>query len=253
MSQHSFGYVPDAIDTRDYQFAAPLIPALPPLLNMRTNHNYPDAYDQGTENSCVGNVVAFGMAHAIHVPHVADQFRMLSRAQIYYLARAMRGWEAQDGGCQPRDGIKAAVQGVADEALWAYTPEHIYTPPTPEVIAAGSTQTALQYSQIMTPAVDNIRAALFTGHPVMFGALLYPAFESADTARTGLVPMPQDGERPIGRHYQAIVGYDHKQQLFCVRNSWSPSYGDNGHMWMPYDYIANLRYCSDFWVIQRVG
>ncbi|GAA4015794.1 C1 family peptidase [Deinococcus rubellus] len=255
MTGRAYGYIEDAVDTRDYQFAAPhVIPNLPALLDMGTNANYPESYDQGFWGECVAFAVNFAMAHAVHVPHPADTFKRFSEMRTYYLARALRGLEGQDSGCQIRDAIKvAAKQGMVDEVLWDYTAEHLFTPPPPDVLAAGLTQAAIQYSRISSITVDNIRAALFSGHPVVFGTLVYPAFESDEVARTGLVPMPQDGERPVGGHAMAIIGYDHKRRLFKVRNSWNPGWGDNGHAWMPYDYVASLRYSSDFWVIQRAG
>lgn len=253
MTARAYGYIPDVKDDRDYEYAAPRITAnLPAVLDLTTNANYPAAYDQGVWGSCVGNAAAFCMAHAIHVPRPADPFVMLSRMEIYYLARALRGLENQDGGCMGRDAIKVAAKGVAEEALWTYTRDHLFTPPPPEVLAAGVAHTAIQYSRISSPTVDNIRSALFSGHPVMLGTLVYPSFESDEAARTGLVPMPQPGERPISGHELVAVGSHHPKRLFKMRGSWG-QYGDNGHMWMPYDYIANLKYTADLWVIQRAG
>jgi len=37
---------------------------------------------------------------------------------------------------------------------------------------------------------------------------------------------------------------------FTIRNSFGViNEGDNGYFYMPYDFILNLRYASDFWCI----
>ena len=35
------------------------------------------------------------------------------------------------------------------------------------------------------------------------------------------------------------MGYNDRQQVFIVRNSWGESWADRGYAYVPYDYIAN--------------
>jgi len=48
------------------------------------------------------------------------------------------------------------------------------------------------------------------------------------------------------------VGYNDK--TFIIRNSWGTTrkgepVGDKGYFYMPYEYILNTKWCTDFWVI----
>lgn len=254
MTVRAYGYLADKTDARDFQFTpARPVTGLPALLDLRGNRNYPASYDQGYWGSCVGNAVAFAVSHALHVPSPSAEFAQFSRLQIYYQARLLEGNQGSDAGCQIRDAIKVVSKGgVAPEALWDYRDEHVFNPPTPDVLDAGRPNTAVRYARL-SPEVGSICGALASGHPVVFGTLVYPSFESDEVARTGLVPMPEEGVQPLGGHAMVIVGYDMKRRVFFVRNSWSPQHGDHGHLYMPFDYVASLRYSSDFWTVQKVG
>lgn len=253
MTPYGLGYVPDKQDARDHALKLTAPAKLPALVDLRGNRNYPAAYDQGQIGSCVGNAVAFAVSHALHIPAASSTFSQLSRLQIYYGARDLEGNAGQDVGCQLRDAIKVvAKQGVVDEALWDYESAHVFTPPPAEIIAAGAGHAAVQYARLL-PDVDMICTALASGHPVVFGTMVYPSFLSDEVRRTGNVPMPEIDVQPLGGHAMTIVGYDTKRGVFIIRNSWSSAWGDQGSAYMPFDYVANLRYSSDFWVIQRAG
>ena len=44
-----------------------------------------------------------------------------------------------------------------------------------------------------------------------------------------------------------IVGYNDRQQVFIVRNSWGEQWGDKGYCYIPYDYAGNV----DFNLVQQ--
>lgn len=41
--------------------------------------------------------------------------------------------------------------------------------------------------------------------------------------------------RVLGGHAMTVTGYDDERRAFRVRNSWGPSWGDRGSLWMGYD------------------
>jgi len=45
------------------------------------------------------------------------------------------------------------------------------------------------------------------------------------------------------------IMYDDNKKVFVCQNSWGSSWGDNGFLYLPYDYILNSELCSDFWLI----
>jgi len=80
---------------------------------------------------------------------------------------------------------------------------------------------------------------------------VYESFESQQVAQSGVVQMPQPGERVLGGHAVVAVGYQDAAKRFIVRNSWGPAWGMKGYFTMPYDYLANRDLSDDFWVVRR--
>ena len=59
MAKHSYGWVPDIPDVRDYMYAAPLVnvAALPANVDLRPGCPK-EVYDQGQLGSCTANAIA---------------------------------------------------------------------------------------------------------------------------------------------------------------------------------------------------
>ena len=68
-----------------------------------------------------------------------------------------------------------------------------------------------------------------------------------------MMPMPTPDENVAGGHAVCAVGFDDNKQAFIVRNSWGTSWGANGYFYMPYAFISNEEYASDFWVVKGVS
>lgn len=64
--------------------------------------------------------------------------------------------------------------------------------------------------------------------------------------------MPREGEKILGGHAVMAVGYDDRRQWFVVRNSWGKTWGDEGYFYMPYEFMQNTNYASDFWTVRQV-
>jgi C1A family cysteine protease len=64
--------------------------------------------------------------------------------------------------------------------------------------------------------------------------------------------MPKNSENILGGHAVTAIGYDDNRQAFIIRNSWGNSWGAGGNFYMPYNYIINSQYCSDFWTVTKV-
>ena len=79
--------------------------------------------------------------------------------------------------------------------------------------------------------LGRIRTYLVKGHPSMFGFTVYSSIHQAD--ETGRIPFPCKGEKILGGHAIAAVGYDDKMKIknagprktettgaLLIRNSW---------------------------------
>lgn len=88
---------------------------------------------------------------------------------------------------------------------------------------------------------------------IVFGIQVYSSFESESVAKTGMVPMPNlSKDEYLGGHAVMIVGYNDHMNCFIVRNSWGSSWGDHGYFYLPYSYVSNPNFSSDFHVVQHV-
>jgi len=103
---------------------------------------------------------------------------------------------------------------------------------------------ALRYkiasSQKVPVDLDCMREALSSGHPIVFGLKLTAQFFRPLPG--GFIPTPDASDPQSaehGLHAMLLVGYNDRQQVFIVRNSWGTSWGDRGYAYVPYDYIAN--------------
>lgn len=86
---------------------------------------------------------------------------------------------------------------------------------------------------------------------VQLGIVVYPSFESPATMQSGIVPMPQLTERPLGGHATLGFGADLERELVFVRNSWGACYrtaiGDQSHgnFALPFSYFDSPKTFMD--------
>jgi C1A family cysteine protease len=247
-----YGWVPDIPDPRDFLYAAPaqILQNLPPSVDLRPQ--CPPVYDQKQLGSCTANSIAG--AFEFEQGKLNLQQFVPSRLFIYYNERAIEGTVNQDSGARIRDGIKSVVkQGVCNETEWPYSdnlsivtqkpPAHVYTDALGNKVIA--------YHRV-TQNLNQMKGCLAEGYPFVFGFTVYESFESTAVAGTGIVPMPGQNEQQVGGHAVAAVGYDDTQQRFIVRNSWGTGWGMAGYCTMPYTYLTDHAYSSDFWTIRGV-
>jgi C1A family cysteine protease len=68
----------------------------------------------------------------------------------------------------------------------------------------------------------------------------------------GIVSMPSKTEECLGGHAVMCVGFNEFKKVFIVRNSWGASWGAKGYFYLPYEYMLNKDWVSDFWTIRKV-
>lgn len=141
-----------------------------------------------------------------------------------------------------------ASLGLPPEAAWPYDIAKFKKAPPAAANKAAKGELVSEYQRLS--GLSDYLDCLASGFPVVLGSTLYPAFESDEVARTGVVPMPKPGEKSIGGHCFAVVGYDLVAKTFLCRNSWGTGWGQNGHFTMPFDYIGNARLTDDAWVVK---
>jgi C1A family cysteine protease len=246
-----YGWIPDLPDRRDHLYAVPstILLKLPPMVDLRPQ--CPPVYDQGQLGSCTANAIAAAIEFERMKQGLQDFIP--SRLFIYYDERAMEGTIASDSGAQIRDGIKSvAKQGACPESEWPYDISKFAVQPASQCYQDALKDRAVQYSRVARN-LDQMKGCLASGYPFVLGFTVYPSFESPEVAQSGIAPMPQPGEAPIGGHAVLAAGYDDGQQRFIVRNSWGTGWGMAGYFTLPYGYLTDRGLSSDFWTIRLLS
>jgi C1A family cysteine protease len=243
-----YGWVPDLPDQRDLLYGAvrPVPAKLPPSADLRSLCS--PVENQGDLGSCTGNAIAGAVEFLERKSNM--RFVNVSRLFIYYNERAMEHTVKSDSGAMIRDGIKTVVkQGVCSERKWPYVISKYAVKPPAACYKDALEHQVTSYQRILT--VDEMRACLAQGFPFVFGFTVYESFESQQVAQTGILSMPQHGERSVGGHAVLTVGYNDADRRFIVRNSWGTGWGMKGYFTMPYDYLSNRNLADDMWTVRR--
>jgi len=241
----AYGWQPDLPDIRDYAFSAVHAPApgaLPNKISLRAQ--MPPVFDQGQLGSCTANALC-GALGFLHHGFVG------SRLQVYYDERAIEHTTRHDAGAQIRDGIKVLNKtGAAPDADWPYDISKFAKAPSKKAIKDAGAHRIATYSRLTW---HDYSRCLASGFPFVIGFTVYESFESDEVAKSGIVPMPAAGEKPLGGHAVCVIGYDMSRldgPVYEVRNSWGPDWGDEGNFWIPFAYLQNGSLADDAWTIR---
>jgi C1A family cysteine protease len=259
--KYQLGWIPDIPDRRDYHYAASARRRLPQHVDLRAQ--FPRApYDQGQVGSCTANAIA----GAMEFDRAREQFTpdfVPSRLFIYYNERVREHSVNADAGAMLRDGIKTvSKQGACPEEEWPYDGRlpadqggpntRVFERPTLLAYQIASRCRVVNYLRVE----QNLRLmkdCLASGFPFVLGFTCYDSLMSDETAQTGDIPLPSEGEGVIGGHAVLAAGYDEARRVFLIRNSWGTEWGGEGYGTLPYDYLADRRLSQDFWTIRTTS
>jgi len=248
--KRKFGWIPDVPDHRDFRCLA--VEKRPKEEFVDLRNSMPEIYDQLEIGSCTANGVGSLLQHVSIKERMPFYKDVPSRLFLYYFTRELEGTINEDCGAMIRNAIKIANSfgACAENPTWPYVTEKFKTRPNHAAIKEAERQQAIEYRRVQqTPAA--IENCLVCGYPIVFGSMLYESFN--EITKNGIAKYPSIEECPIGGHCMVMVGYDRRENLFIVRNSWGEKWGNDGHCYMPYKYILNNDLTDDLWTIREVG
>jgi C1A family cysteine protease len=246
-----YGWVPQLPDIRDARLALSAVTSLPSSVDLSAKPDMPPVYDQGQLGSCTANAIAAAVDFQNH--RQDQKWLTPSRLWIYYQERVIEGTVSQDSGAQIRDGMKAVAKlGVCPETDWPYDISTFAEKPPKKDYKDALKDKVLTY-EAAPQDLFGLKSVLASGLPVVFGFTVYDSFESAEVAKSGILPMPSPSESIVGGHAVLMVGYDDAKDRFRVRNSWGTSWGQDGYFEMPYQYATSTKLASDFWAVQTTS
>ncbi len=218
-------------------------------LDLSTKMDY--IYDQGSIGSCVAN--ATGWVLKYNKPTFLP-----SRLYIYYYARLFDFKQGDnnpniDDGTTIQQGFKVLnKKGVCSEVLYPYITSKQGLQPPKSLDSGALKNRVIQYAPVQQE-VNYMKNLLKMGYPFVFGILVYQSFMTNSVTRTGIVPMPKNGEIILGGHAITAVGYDDTTQMIKFANSWGRGWGNRGYGYIPYAYITNGSLCGDIWTMYKVN
>jgi C1A family cysteine protease len=247
-----YGWIPDRPSQVPWFNHARLLAKMPPGLPVKTN-NRPFVkwvYEQ-TDSDCTANS-GVAAERFFRATHCLPDF-LGSRRFLYYATRSLEGSTGNDNGASIADTVTAEQKfGVCLETLWPYSKKLTVKPTT------AAYKDALNHQVLVKAPVEQtelaLEACIAAGQPVHYGMTVYQSFESDAVAASGKVPMPKKREAALGGHALYLFDYDRPKKLFYGQNSWGPQWGMGGLgiYSIPFAYILDPDYASDFWTVSKV-
>lgn len=201
------------------------IPAPQPV-NLLDRPYAPPVLNQGPDNDCNENAVAWAMMFLMGKQGLSQW--MPSRLALWYAVRNALGEAGQNVGSSIAQTIAAAKRGIPSELVWPYSEPFtqsptLHTTPIIKIIKAS----------VIKPAnmLKGIERALAEGFPVVVGATIYDTFVPDPV--TGIIPNPKLTDTAIGGHCWDIVGDDGAVPQKRMLNSWGEDWGQKGCAWLP--------------------
>lgn len=213
------GYIRDTHDPQDWLYGA----LRPPRTDLpaRINHEslLGPALDQGMTFECVAYAVA-GLKR-YHEWRQSRTWLNFDPAPLYAECKRTDGYPNANG-TMPR----AAMDVLRTVGMKA---------------SDGKSYKIASYARQNT--VEGIKQALVDEGPVVLGIRIdLAAFNALSNAKLSTAQLAH-----VSGHCMLAVGFDDSLEAFRVRNSWGDSWGDNGHLWLGYDYLRTVDPKFDAW------
>jgi hypothetical protein len=220
----ALGLIPEKEDRRDFLMAYYL-----PRMTIPVKVDFSDvmgpARDQGEEGVCEGMAAAAMKEWQEQAEWL--KFIRLSPRYVYQGAKAIDDFPGEEG-TTLRDVMKVLHErGICTEARWPYV-SHLPGTPDPDADREAEIYRILSYARLFTP--DEMRRSIAVNGPFCLGLMVTE--EWMDAGSDGVIEDPRPSSRVLGGHATCCCGYDRRDSLFLIRNSWGEGWGRGGYGWI---------------------
>ncbi len=208
---------------------------LPESIDLSTK--MPPPGNQGSQNSCVGWSIAYGMKSYqeksarnwdVATGGEINKQHVFSPAYIYNQVN-----HGQDNGSRFVDAFNVVQsKGVASLAADPYDDADFTTKPN-DAADNEAKNFKIAWAKTIDPKdIEGIKSYLSKGYPVIIAISFDQAFGNPNG--DPVVSSMQVDSKAMG-HAMLIVGYDESKKCFRIMNSWGTAWRDGGFCWITYD------------------
>ena len=194
---------------------------------------FPVAGHQGKQGSCVGWAVGYAArSYYNSAPEGGGRLtaeEIPSPAYIYDSIR--RPGYSCDRGTRISDALNLLMKGAVAHAEYRYDTDLCRRPGT-DMVARASRFRIAEWQVVDTDRLDQMKAELANGHPVVIGMRDNREFHRLRGGRIWRAGYPEEKD---GHHAVTVVGYSERGQFFTVMKSWGPGWGLRGFGRISYD------------------
>ena len=190
------------------------------------SHRFPSARHQGKQGSCVGWAVGYAArSYYLSGPVGGRRLsadRIPSPAYVYDSIR-QPGADCK-AGSRITDAMELLKKGAVSYAAYPYDARRCRRPGA-QTIARATRFRIARWLRVDTGRLDQVKAELAKGHPVVIGMVPNRAFHRLRgwrIWRAGPIDRRQSG------HAVTVVGYTERGRYFKIVNSWGRRWGDRG-------------------------
>jgi len=198
---------------------------------------FPVPGDQGSQNSCVGWAVAYGvksyqeaLEYNWSLASDTPDDMLFSPAFIF---NQLNG--GKNSGIRIDQALQLVVdQGVATLASMPYQESDFTSQPTTEAFAEAEWFKASRWAALKS--TSDMKQALAKGLPVITSMAIFDTFNSLKGSNS----LYNTAGTYLGDHAVVLVGYDDNYTgggAFKFMNSYGIEWGDNGFFWVPYTFL----------------